>query len=122
MMSDLPCSRVTPNRIFSSVGTDFAGPFQLKDGRTRNRKIVKAYICIFICLSSKAIHLELAGELTAECFLGVLKRFVSRRGLCSQIYSDYATNFQGANNELVKRFKFLEDTEFKGYLQDNCIN
>lgn len=99
-MAELPASRVTPCRPFLISGTDFAGPFLIKDGRLRNRRLVKAYICIFVCFSTKAVHIELVGDLTTESFLNAFKRFVSRRGLCTDVYSDNGTNFVGANNEL----------------------
>lgn len=69
---------------------------------------------------SKAVYLELAYELTTECFLNTLKRFVSRRGLRSQGFSKIATNFRGASNEL-KLSIMLKNDKFKGYLQDNNI-
>lgn len=115
-MGELPSPRVTPARIFSSCGIDYAGPFPLKDGKTRNRKIIKSYVCIFICLSSKAIHLELVTDLSTEAFMNALKRFVSRRGLCSHIYSDNATNFSAAARELKQIHHILKGTEFQNYV------
>lgn len=120
-MGELPSPRITPSRIFSSCGVDYAGPFSLKDGATRNRKIIKGYVCIFVCLASKAIHLELASELTTECFMSALKRFVSRRGLCRHVYSDNGTNFIGANNELRKINRVLQQDNFKQYLNQHNI-
>lgn len=115
-MGDLPYPRVNPSRIFSTCGVDYAGPFQIKDGKTRNRKIVKGYICIFVCLASKAVHLELASELTTDAFMNSLKRFVSRRGLCRKIYSDNATNFVGSNKELTEINNVLKNDKFNNYL------
>lgn len=73
-----------------------------RDGKTRNRVLVKSYICLFICFASRAVHAELVTEFSTEAFLNAFKRFSSRRGLPSHIYSDNATNFVGANNELFK--------------------
>lgn len=120
-MGELPQNRITPCRIFSRCGVDYAGPVYIKDGKTRNRKIIKAYICVFICMTSKAIHLELVSELSTEMFLNALKRFVARRGLCTHIYSDNATNFTGANNELLEVNKILEQSSFQNYLRDQKI-
>jgi hypothetical protein len=106
-MGDLPPDRVNEARTFSRVGTDFAGPFLVKTSRLRNAKVVKAYLCVFVCLSTKAAHLELVGELTTEAFIAALDRFVSRRGLPSLIRSDCGTNYKGADRYLQDVVKFL---------------
>ncbi|XP_066251914.1 uncharacterized protein [Euwallacea similis] len=114
-MGELPKSRVTPSRPFLSVAVDYAGPFELKDGKTRSRKLIKGYISIFVCLATKAVHIEVITDLTSDGFLSMLKRFVSRRGLCSNIYSDNATNFVGCNNELISIQTLMNSSQFKAY-------
>lgn len=54
-MGELPRSRVTLSRPFEMVAVDYAGPFDLKDGKLRNKKIIKGYICVFVCLATKAV-------------------------------------------------------------------
>lgn len=120
-MGDLPSSRVSPTRPFHISGVDYCGPYLIKDSKFRNRKFIKSYVCIFICFSSKAVHLELVSDLTTEGFLNALKRFVSRRGLCSHLYSDNATNFAGAKNVLLEASKFSKDELFQDYLSQNKI-
>lgn len=124
-MGNLPRSRVIQNRPFSVVGIDFAGPLNIKDGKTRNRRLVKAYICAFVCFSVKAVHLEIVSDLSSESFLNCLKRFVSRRGICREIYSDNGTNFVGANNDLKQVFDSFsnstKDDNFLHYLAKNSI-
>ena len=56
----------------------------------------------FVCSSTKANHLELVSELSTETYIASLRHFVARRGLCKNIYSDYGTNFVGAEKELKK--------------------
>jgi hypothetical protein len=102
IMGDLPSDRVTQNRPFLISGVDFAGPISLKEGRGRGKRIVKAYIALFICMTTKAVHVELVGDLTTDSFLNALKRLISRRGMISKLYSDNATNFIGSKNELQK--------------------
>nr|CAH7730421.1 unnamed protein product [Callosobruchus chinensis] len=122
LMGDLPESRVTPARPFLKTGCDFAGPVMMKDGRLRTRSLVKAYICIFVCFVTHAVHIELAGELTTECFLNCLKRFVSRRGLCQKIYTDNGKNFVGAERELKRHYKVVQnDLSIKNYLSERKI-
>lgn len=99
-MGDLPEPRVTPARAFSRSGVDFAGPVYVLNSKGRGAKTSKAYICIFICMAVKAIHLELVSDLTADAFIAAFKRFVARRGKCHEIWSDNGTNFVAANKEL----------------------
>ena len=100
LMSDLPSVRVRQAFPFENSGCDYAGPFTVKLYKGRNAKKSKAYICLFVCLVTSAIHLELAIDLSTECFLAALRRFISRRGKCRQIYSDNGRNFVGASKEL----------------------
>jgi len=102
LMADLPKDRVTFNRPFLNVGTDFGGPVYIKSSHLRKATLTKGYICLFVCLSTRAIHIELVTDLSTEAFLAALKRFISRRGICNIIHSDNATNFKGAFNELKK--------------------
>jgi hypothetical protein len=99
-MGDLPVDRLQPARPFIKTGIDYAGPIYLKTGTSRSKQRVKAYIALFICFTTKAIQIELVGDLTTESFLNALKRFISRRGHVAEIYSDNATNFTGASREL----------------------
>ena len=105
----LPKERVTP--VFSKVGVDYAGPLQIKIGPTRKPIYRKAYVCVFVCMAVKAVHLELVTELTTEAFLATLRRFISRRGLPSDIFSDHGTNFVGASRELSELRRYLDKPE-----------
>ena len=108
MLGQLPIERITPGAIFDNVGVDYAGPVFIKYGYVRKPTIVKAYICAFVSLSVKAVHLELVTDLTSEAFIACLKRFISRRGLPSLIWSDNGTNFVGAARELKELYQFLQ--------------
>ena len=110
-MGQLPASRTTPSPPFNTTGIDYAGPFTIKKGHTRKPVLLKAYLAIFICFSTKAVHLEVVSDLTTEAFLAALKRFISRRGLPTDIHSDNGTNFVGARNDLQELYKFLSSTE-----------
>ncbi|GBN06995.1 hypothetical protein AVEN_170967-1, partial [Araneus ventricosus] len=78
-MGDLPEDRVNPNFVFNSVGIDFAGPFYIKTKLRKRDPPTKIYVCIIICLSTKAIHLELVSDLSSEALIAALKRFMARR-------------------------------------------
>ncbi|XP_043279324.1 uncharacterized protein [Venturia canescens] len=84
-MANLPKQRVTQARPFQYSGVDYAGPIHLKTAPGRGRKSMKGFIAIFVCLSTRAIHLDAASDYSSEAFLAVLRRFISRRGPCSEI-------------------------------------
>ncbi|XP_063392279.1 uncharacterized protein LOC134677781 [Cydia fagiglandana] len=110
-MADLPADRVTAARAFSGVATDFAGPYWVKSSHLRNAKSLKAYLCVFVCLGTKAVHLELVSSLSTEAFIAAFTRFVSRRGLPALVRSDQGTNFKGASSYLKEVSQFLLDNE-----------
>ncbi|XP_031331853.1 uncharacterized protein LOC116162378 [Photinus pyralis] len=100
LMGQLPTARVTPNPPFTHTGIDYAGPISIRAWKGRGHKAYKGYLGIFVCLSTKAIHLEAVGDLSTETFLAALRRFMARRGHCAHIYCDNGTNFVGASNLL----------------------
>ncbi|XP_018358515.1 PREDICTED: uncharacterized protein LOC108758199 [Trachymyrmex cornetzi] len=106
-MGELPSSRITMTAPFHAASVDYAGPFLIKDRKGRGCKISKAFVCLFVCLATKAVHLELVSDLISETFIAALGRFSSRRGKPAHIYSDNGTNFVGANKELKELAKFL---------------
>lgn len=105
-IGQLPASRVTPSRPFSVVGIDYAGPFYLKPIHKRAAP-AKSYLCLFVCFSTKAVHLQLVCELSTSAFLAALRRFISRRGRPIHIHSDNGKNFEGAKNEIAQLFAML---------------
>jgi len=76
-MGQLPIERLTPGPVFDKVGIDFAGPVQTKYAHVRKPVIVKSYVCLFISLSVKAVHLEPVSNLTSDAFIAALWRFTA---------------------------------------------
>ncbi|XP_030586866.1 uncharacterized protein LOC115781376 [Archocentrus centrarchus] len=98
-MADLPADRVTPSQPpFTSVGVDYFGPINIRRGRGE----VKRYGCLFTCLTTRAIHLEVAHSLDTDSFINALQRFMARRGTPQLMRSDNGSNFVGARSELQK--------------------
>ncbi|XP_062540903.1 uncharacterized protein LOC134208950 [Armigeres subalbatus] len=121
LMGDLPDYRVQPSFPFSRTGLDFAGPFKIRAShKLRNAATVKGYVCVFVCMATRALHLEAVSDLSSEAFLGALQRFVSRRGLVEHLYSDNATNFEGANNELHRLAELFREERHKLGLEAFC--
>lgn len=101
-MAELPVERLTPERPpFTHVGVDYFGPLQVK----RARSCVKRYGCLFTCLATRALHIEIAHSLETDSFIAALHRFISRRGRPEAIFSDNGSNFKGADRELRDALK-----------------
>lgn len=102
LMGILPKYRITPNRPFLNCGVDFAGPFEIKKYKGKCAQLIKSYFAIFICFSTKAIHLEVVVDLSTPAFLASYRRFISRRGLVLNLHSDCGTNFVGAKRAVTR--------------------
>ena len=96
MMASLPSDRLQVAPAFSKVGVDFFGPLRVKHLRKQEKRCG----CLFTCLVTRAVHLEVAFSLSTDSFIMCLRRFIARRGKPTVIYSDNGTNFLGANREL----------------------
>lgn len=107
LMGDLPANRFLSGFPFQVTGIDYAGPILIKEKKGRGAKLVKSYIALFVCFSTKSLHLELVSDLSTETFLLALKRFIARRGKPLHLYSDNGTTFRGANRELKELGEFL---------------
>jgi hypothetical protein len=105
LMGDLLASRMTPGHPFITSGLDYAGPFQVRTTKGRDHRSYKAYVALFVCFVTRALHLELVSDLMTSSFIAAFRRFTSRHGLCRYLYSDNATTFKGADNELRNMFK-----------------
>lgn len=107
-MGNLPSVRINQARPFCHVGVDYCGPFFIKQKKYRNRINIKSYIAIFICMVTKAVHIELVSDISTDTFLAALRRFIGRRGIPQKIYSDNGSNFCGANNKLVELYSLFQ--------------
>ena len=97
LMANLPKERLTPeNPPFTSVGVDYFGPLYVQQGRSH----VKRYGCVFTCLTTRAIHIEITSTLDTDSFINALRRFISLRGNPSSVYSDNGSNFRAGEQEL----------------------
>ncbi|KAK3108760.1 hypothetical protein FSP39_015041 [Pinctada imbricata] len=107
IMAPLPEIRFKePLRAFARCAVDYGGPFVTVQGRGKRRE--KHYLWLFTCLSTRAVHLEVAFGLDTDSFLNAFFRMVNRRGLPLEIMSDNGTNFIGANRELRDLVKQLD--------------
>ncbi|CAK9805171.1 hypothetical protein ANTPLA_LOCUS4356 [Anthophora plagiata] len=122
LMGNLPAARVNYSRPFLQSGVDFCGPFFIKERFHRNRGKIKVYLAIFVCFSTRAVHIEIVTDLSTDAFLAALRRFFSRRGKCSDLFSDNATNFIGAKREISEVFAFLSNATHKKIIAESLAN
>ena len=100
LMGELPKSRVRYSSPFECAGVDYAGPIHLRLTKTRGKGTMKGYIAIFICMATRAVHIEVVEDYSSEAFIAAFHRFTARRGHCKKLYSDQGTNFVGADAQL----------------------
>ncbi|KAI4889889.1 hypothetical protein NFI96_023911, partial [Prochilodus magdalenae] len=106
-MADLPQDRLLPDKPpFTNTGMDYFGPFEIKRGRAK----VKRYGVLSICLTVRAVHIEVAYSLDTDSCINALRRFQARRGQVSVIRSDNGTNLVGAERELKQALKELDQS------------
>ena len=117
-MADLPEERILScNPIFFHAGFDFFGSLFVRQGRCT----VKRYGCVFTCLATQAVHLEIGYSLFIDAFINALRRFISHRGCPHTIVSDSDTNFVDARRELKQALKELNQTKINKEMRTRGI-
>lgn len=116
LMAALPAARVVPSRPFKHCAMDYSGAILVRSAKGRGLHATKAYVAVFVCLATKAVHIELASDLTTTGFIAAYERFVARRGGCSDLYSDNATNFVGAARTFLQSERKLFDARVQSAL------
>lgn len=108
-MGQLPRFRTENYHTFHTVGLDIGGPFYVKESTRRNVRVInKAYLCVYVCCATRAVHLETLSSLSTESFFASFDRFTARRGLCHTLISDNAKNFVSAGRQLAAISEFLK--------------
>lgn len=110
----LPDYRVNRSPPFSATGIDYTGHLLVKT----STGIEKRYIALFACCVTRAIHLEVAVDLSADHFMMLLRRFSARRSLPTTIVTDNATYFNSARDDLQQ---ILADPQVADYLRKKNI-
>ena len=97
MMAPLPKVRLAVSAPpFYHTGLDYFGPLYVKRGRGTEKR----WVCLFTCMTTRAVHLEVAFSLDTDVFIMALRRFIARRGKPCSISCDNGSNFRGAEREL----------------------
>ncbi|KRX13487.1 hypothetical protein T07_7881 [Trichinella nelsoni] len=117
-MSELPVARVEPTFPFCQVGLDFAGPFPV---RGEDCGVKKVYICLFTCMITRAVYLEIVANMTTTSFLAALRRFIARRGTPTVIQSDNFRTFKQTDAFIRSLFVGKHAEKFRNELVCRCI-
>ena len=105
IMAELPLTLLKIHEpFFSQTGEDYFGPLLVNQGRGSRKR----YGCLFACLTTRAIHLEVAINLTTSAFINCFRKFIARRGPVKHIFSDNVTNFVGCNREFRETVSRME--------------
>jgi len=105
-MGQLPRERITISRPFTFICIDFAGPLATKCVGHRSTIFFKSYLCVFVCLSTRAVYLDMMSSLETEQFLATFNRFAARRGVPKKIWSDNGSTFSKAKKVLAVDWEF----------------
>ena len=95
----LPEFRVKEEPPFTYIGIDYAGPLYVKSLNSPQQKV---WICLYTCCVTRAIHLDLVPDLTAQAFLRSFRRFTARRGRPSVVASDNGKTFKPTAREITR--------------------
>ena len=116
LMANLPRCRLQPyTPPFLYTSCDYFGPVKVKVGRN---KTAKHYGVIFACLNTRAVHCELAIDLTTMEFLQVLRRFFSYCGYPKALISDNGSQMVGAEHELRLTIEGWDKNQLKEFCAD----
>ena len=117
---DLPSNRVSEDPPFTHIGLDFAGLLYVerKTSEDKSDESQKVYVCLFMCASTRAVHLELTPALRVESFSLAFRRLTSRRGLPAAITSDNAKTFRSSSQDIRK---ITRAEEVRRYLANKQI-
>ena len=111
IMAELPPERLLPTPPFTHTSVDYFGPMTVGVGY---RKTDQRWGALFTCMTTRAVHLEVAASLSTPDFLNLFRIFCCLRGTPKTCYSDNGTQFKGAEKWLRHVYESLSsDAEFK---------
>ena len=89
----------------------------VKHGRSQ----LKKYGCLFTCLNTRAVHIEILASLDTDSLINGLRRFICRRGVPEKIRSNNGTNFVGADRELKRAIEDWNQKKIETFLKQHGI-
>ena len=117
-MANLPAKRINAYVApFTHTGVDYFGPFEVK----LLRRTMKRWCCLFTCLSTRAVHIEVVHSLDTESCLAAVTKFIARRGRPKTLLSDNGSNFVGSARELKQYIDNWNKTQIAERLHQQDI-
>ena len=118
-MADLPVERLGFDKMpFAFSGIDFFGPFEIILCRSSHKR----WGCLFTCLTTRAVHIEVCHGLSTDSSLLAIQRFIARQGVPSSFESDNGTNFV-VSRELQELASLLKnDPSIHSYLAERSCH
>ena len=122
LMADLPSDRTETPAPFTNVGFDVFGPWIIRTRKLRGGSAnSKRWGLVFICLNSRAVHIEVLETMESDSFICALRCFFAIRGPPTILRCDQGSNFVGAKSELDQGMKELDDRSIGRYVaMQNC--
>ena len=117
-MADLPRERLQECVLsFNNTGVDYFCPFEVKF----LRKTMKRWCCLFTCLTTRAVHIDVVPSLEAEICSTAITRFIARSSKPATILCDNGTNFVGAARKMRGCINAWNQSEIEKSLAEKDI-
>lgn len=116
LMADLPKERLANTRPFANCGVDYFGPIKIKRFEGRCKTVETGYGAVFVCMSTRMVHIECVSDMTSNKFLWALSRLVAIYGMPEIMFSDNAKTFKGAENELKTVLESWKSPEVENFI------
>ncbi len=100
------------------VSTDLFGPLIVKESLAVRKKM---YGSIFVCLVTRAIHLELILDMSTRSFLYAFQKQVARKGKPDEIFSDNAKYYERADKEIKKLYRKIDWKKVQDHAESKRI-
>ena len=111
-MGKIPLNLLQEAPVFTFIQVDIFGPWKVR-GEVQKRTTGKCYGVLFVCLNSKAVHIEFIAGYSTDDFLLGLQRFAAIRGWPSVIYSDPGSQLMAADKELKEMWNSMNQEQIR---------
>ena len=96
-LADFPTDQLQEGPPFTYCAVDYFRPCYIK----KKQKNLKQYVCLFTCLMSQGVDIEVSNTLETDSFSMALRQFINVRGNISQLRSNWSTHL------LARKDKYL---------------
>ena len=99
LMAPLPKIRLSVAPVFYVTSLDLFGPLIIKD-TVKQRTQKKVWGCVFNCVTTRALHIDLTADYGTDAILQTIRRFTAIRGCPSEFRSDKGSQLMSAAKEI----------------------